>query len=1301
MSNWKRRAVVALPLLYAVLAGLWILLSDRLLGGLTADPQVLTFLQTFKGEVFVTVTALLLYWVLRRELQQHESREAELRRTEASLHESARRLNLQSAALESAGNAIVIADREGRITWVNPAFATLTGYPAEEALGQPVRLLKSGRHDPSLYEELWGTILAGRVWRGEITNRRKDGSLYIGEQTITPVRDESGAISHFIGIQQDITERKWAETALRVSEEKFRNLVEKTSDLVWEIDEKNRYTYVSPRFRDLLGYAPEEILGKTPFDLMPLEEAKRVAEVIAPVTGRTEPFELFENVNLHRDGHALILETSATPIFDGQGAFRGYRGIGRDITERKRAEEAIRARARQQAVVAALGQRALGGVDLSTLLEETVACLARTLDVEYAKVLELLPEGDALLLRTGVGWQEGCVGHATVQAGSDSQAGYTLLAGKPVIVEDLRTETRFSGPPLLHNHGVVSGLSVIIPAQGRPFGVLGAHTVRRRSFTEDDIHFLQALANVLATAIERKRAEEALLTRTRQLEAIRAVTTEITRELDLPTLLNLIIRRTVELVGGSSGDVSLWDETAQCLIPQAWYGHGEWFHGMRWRLGEGVVGTVAARREGMVINDYRMSPHAHPGILAHTEITAVLAEPLLYQDRLLGVITTDRHDTGRPFMEEDLHLLKLLASQAAIAIENARLHEAAVSRGEQLEALLRGTHSVMSGLDLQGIFDRIVAETSQITGCSHVKVLLVDKPADVLRVGALQGTAMSGGDRLPLGQGHSGIVAATGQPLFSDDCPNDPRNAYAERDRELGIVTYLGLPIKIRDEVIGVLSFNTTAPRHYTDEEVAYLTSFSDQAAIAIENARLHSAAVRQGEELAALLRATRSVMSGLDLQGILDRLVAEAARMAGTEHVSVMLVDQGEQVLRVAAQAGNPVPEGFQVPLGTDLSGVVARTGQPVFSPDSPADPRNLLAARDREYGFVTYLGLPIKIRDEVLGVLSFDTTAPRLYSAKELAYLTSFADQAAIAIENARLYEAIRLHAATLEQRIRERTHELEMARSQAEEASHLKSEFLANMSHELRTPLNSIIGFSELLLEKHVGPLVDKQARYLGHIHRAGKHLLALINDILDLTKVEVGKLTLQPRSLPVAATLEDTLVIARGLANRKEQTVEVRIDPGLPPLQADPVRFKQICFNLLSNAIKFTPERGTITLTARHVPGIAECGMRNAELPATGSAPQSAIRNPQSDIVGWLEIRISDTGIGIRAEDLPRLFQEFTQLEAAATKRHEGTGLGLALTKRLVVLHGGRIWAESAGEGRGSTFTVLLPLAQPDQ
>jgi PAS domain S-box-containing protein len=903
-------------------------------------------------------------------------------RARAAHQRAMAQLRLQAAVLEAAANAILITDATGCILWVNPAFSRLTGYTAAEALGQTPRLLKSGRQESGTYEKLWATILAGHVWRGDLVNRRKDGSLYAGEQTITPVRDAEGAISHFIAVKQDVTARK--------------------------------------------------------------------------------------------------------------------------------------------------------------------------------------------------------------------------------------------------------------------------------------------------------QAEETLRTRTLQLEAMRAISAEITRELDLPALLALIHWRAADLVGGVSGAVYLWEEGAELLVPGAWHGVGDWFREVRLHPGGGVAGRVAQQRRGMIVNDFRTAPFALPLLLERTGITAVIAEPLLYRGRLVGVITVNRESAERPFTEEDRDLLALFAGQAAIAIENARAHAAALRRAAELAALLRASRSIMAGLDLQQILERIVAEVGPIAGAPHVKVLLVDQAAQALRVHAVSGTGMAKGFEFPLGTGLSGWVATTGQPLFVPDCHLDARNVFAEQDRALGIQTYLGLPIKGRNGVLGVLTFSTAEPRRYTAEEVAYLSSFAGQAAVALENAGLYQAARDRAAELETLREIDRAITSQLELPAVLEAVVAGALRLLGSQFAQVILWDEASQSLGYGAASG---PETERVrtqrfELGRGINGVVAQSRQPMLLDDYQASPYVVPECSD----VVATITVPILFGGRLLGVLHSHTTrAGKRFTLDDLRRLQTLASQAAIAMEHARLYQELRQAAHILEARVEERTRDLqrvnaqlETAMREVEAASRHKSEFLANMSHEIRTPLNSIIGFADLLLEQTIGPLTDKQARYLGHVANSGTHLLHLVSDILDLSKVEAGKFVLQPEVLPVASVLEDILVIARGLANTKRQAVEAQIESGLPSLRADPVRLKQILFNLLSNAVKFTPEQGQIGLSARRLP--------------TDDA--------------YLELRVTDTGVGIRPEDLSRLFEEFVQLETTRGQRHEGTGLGLALSKRLVELHGGRIWAESDGEGKGSTFTVLLSFEGPE-
>ncbi|HEY4720035.1 MAG TPA: ATP-binding protein, partial [Candidatus Methylomirabilis sp.] len=335
-------------------------------------------------------------------------------------------------------------------------------------------------------------------------------------------------------------------------------------------------------------------------------------------------------------------------------------------------------------------------------------------------------------------------------------------------------------------------------------------------------------------------------------------------------------------------------------------------------------------------------------------------------------------------------------------------------------------------------------------------------------------------------------------------------------------------------------------------------------------------------------------------------------------------------------------------------------------------------------------FADVPLIAQGRPIGVLGVD----RKYSRRPLEpatveLLQLFAGQAALAIENARLYEEQRLSAQHLESTVETRTRELQEAMRRVEQASRFKSEFLATMSHELRTPLNAIIGFSELLRDQQFGPLNDKQTRYVQNVWTSGKYLLQLINDILDLSKVEAGKLEIQPESLDLGEALHAALNQLRSLAEPKGLHMDLRMADGLALLTADPVRFNQILYNLLSNAVKFTPPGGKITLSAR-----VQRATSNVQ-----SSKSHDVGPWTSDEQTFVEISVEDTGIGIKAEDLPRLFQEFTQLDASLSRQHQGTGLGLALTKKLVELHGGRIWAESRGEGQGTTFTFTLPLKRP--
>ena len=408
--------------------------------------------------------------------------------------------------LEDIHDAIIATDERFVVTAWNKGAEQMYGWRADEALDRSVWDVTSIELSDEQCAEALRELDETGWRRAEFIMHRKDGTPVHVEGQAIALRGEQREISGYLSIHRDISERKRAEEALHESNKRNENILESITDSFVAVDREWRYTYINERALGNIRAAKgeelsrEELLGKNMWEIFP--------EAVGSIFYEKYYEALREQKTVHFKAYARLrerwVEHHAYPSEEGIAIYY------QDITERKRAEQEIERRTHQQAVVAELGLRALAETNVQTLMDEAVAQVARTLEVEYSKIVELLPGGEELLLRDGVGWREGLIGEATETAGLGSQAGYTLLSEEPVIVENLREETRFEPPPLLVEHGVVSSMTVVIPATEGPFGVLGVHTTSHRTFSEDDANFLQAVANVLAMAIERKEAQQKL-----------------------------------------------------------------------------------------------------------------------------------------------------------------------------------------------------------------------------------------------------------------------------------------------------------------------------------------------------------------------------------------------------------------------------------------------------------------------------------------------------------------------------------------------------------------------------------------------------------------------------------------------------------------------------------------------------------------------------------------------------------------------------------------------------------------------
>jgi len=590
-----------------------------------------------------------------------------------------------------------------------------------------------------------------------------------------------------------------------------------------------------------------------------------------------------------------------------------------------------------------------------------------------------------------------------------------------------------------------------------------------------------------------------------------------------------------------------------------------------------------------------------------------------------------------------------------MAIDNVRLFNETREALDQQTAISEILRVISSSPgDVRPMLNAVAERALKLCDAAESTIVLVE--GDALRFAAGFGTTqtLAKDELIPLTRGSATGRAVIDRELFHmDDLATAPEDEFPvgrELQRRFGHHAILSVPLMRKDRAIGAIALWRMEARRFSDKQIALVKTFADQAAIAIENVRLFNAtkeALEQQTAVAEILRVISS--SPTDVQPVLDAIAESAARLCDAASASMYLTDG--TVLRHLASRGpspDPVSSVEVLPINRDsISGRALLERRTIEVDDmltAGADYPLSLEIAQRS-GHRTVVVVPLFREGKPFGTILLRRQEVRPFSERELALLRTFGDQAAIALENVRLFR------------------EIEDKSRQLEVANKHKSEFLANMSHELRTPLNAIIGFSEVLLEKMFGEINAKQQDYLSDIHSSGRHLLALINDILDLSKIEAGRMELEPSDFDVPTALQNAMTLVRERAQRHGIALSLQIDPAVRELRADERKFKQILVNLLSNAVKFTPDGGRVALRARPVES-------------------------------WLEVSVSDTGIGIAPEDQEKVFEEFRQVGGDYKTKQEGTGLGLALARRFVELHGGVISVQSE-LGKGATFTFTIP------
>jgi len=881
--------------------------------------------------------------------------------------------------------------------------------------------------------------------------------------------------------------------------------------------------------------------------------------------------------------------------------------------------------------------------ELTTNLEK-----GRALDLVLSECLRLTPatHGNIAMHNEAAGDYWIALAHGYTSEEVDQLKAVRPESGFGVIAQALKertpqivTDAEQEAHPVCTKPEIRSALVVPIFYEGVAVGTINLYSTGVAAFDKDDMEFVQTLSTQAAIAIGHARLYANLQRRVDNLAVINEVGRALSATLDPEALLGTIVETSAQLLGCDYATIFLLDSQDGRFTPRMSYGYGiEKTKNLRFAHGEGLVGSVAEAGKALIISDTSTDPRCLPGPV---EIGSMLMVPLVTRDEVIGVLTAERKGKGGFDTTAQL-LLSTLADQAVIAIENARLYEEITCSAQELEqkveqrteelaeaikeltaerdhveALYRITRDLGISLDLDRVLIQALALINEAVGVEHGSIMLLDHESGNLIYRAALGRDKPlprGGKMTDFrkGVGLAGWVLEHQEPASIEDVAKSKR-WIVRPGQERVSKSALAVPLAVGEDVLGVLLLHHPQPGYFTETHLKLVSAAASQVAASINNAELYRMIRESAERMGGMLRARQeeASKSRAILEGIADGVMVADAR----DNV-ILLNAAAEEILGMSREeiAGRPIHElsGLYGAEGDTWLALIKKWAQAL---PAKGEPTSFESQFKTEEKVVSVHMAPVLMKDEFLGTVSV----------------------------------------------FRDITREVAVGR--------MKSELISIVSHQLRTPMTSIKGYTDLLYLETVGEINEAQRRFLSIIKSNADRLAFLANDLLDISRIETGRIRLNPEFIHMSTIGDEIAASLRGQTEEKGLSLKLDIPEGLPPICGDRDRVTQILTNLIDNARHYTPAGGQITVSAQ-------------------------VRG------NLLQVNVADTGIGIAPEDQEKIFDRFYRTDHPLVQEVAGTGLGLSIAKSFVKMHGGEIWVESE-PGRGSTFSFTLPLAEREK